>query len=156
MDKANTLRGKWANSLFRRSLNGSVGKPDAFAPIPSFKLPPPSLADGEEKLPCGKAVIIGAGVSGLYLAMALDMLGMDYEILEATDRIGGRILTHYFPDDPTCKHNYYDIGAMRFPQIKSMYPTTRLFDELKVHLEEYILDNDSLWSYFNEENMSSQ
>lgn len=40
--------------------------------------------------------IIGAGASGLYTAMILQSLGIDYEILEGSDRPGGRILTHHF------------------------------------------------------------
>jgi len=59
-----------------------------------------------------KFCIVGAGVAGLYTAFILEKLGIDYEILEASDRIGGRIFTHHFTED---KHDYYDIGAMRFP-----------------------------------------
>lgn len=60
-----------------------------------------------------KVGIIGAGVGGLYTALLLDSLGIDYDILEASDRVGGRIFTHRFnetawsqstPDDP----DYYD------------------------------------------------
>ena len=40
--------------------------------------------------------IIGAGASGLYAAIVLQSLGIDYEILEASDVSGGRIKTHYF------------------------------------------------------------
>ena len=43
--------------------------------------------------------IIGAGASGLYAAILLQSLGIDYEILEANDRAGGRIYTHYFDPD---------------------------------------------------------
>ena len=57
--------------------------------------------------------IVGAGASGLYAAILLQSLGIEYEILEASDRSGGRIWTHYFdpeawkmsqPGDP----EYYD------------------------------------------------
>lgn len=57
--------------------------------------------------------IIGAGAAGLYAAILLDSLGIDYEILESNDRIGGRIFTHRFnktawekskPGEP----DYYD------------------------------------------------
>lgn len=43
-----------------------------------------------------KVGIIGAGAAGLYAAILLDSLDIDYEILESSDRIGGRILTHRF------------------------------------------------------------
>ncbi|KAG1879144.1 hypothetical protein F4604DRAFT_1880092 [Suillus subluteus] len=57
--------------------------------------------------------ILGAGVGGLYTALILDSLNIDYEILEASDRTGGRLLTYNFPNGG--KYDYYDVGAMRFP-----------------------------------------
>ena len=60
-----------------------------------------------------KIGIIGAGAAGLYSAVLLDSLGIDYDILEASDRVGGRIFTYRFnetawdastPDNP----DYYD------------------------------------------------
>lgn len=38
-------------------------------------------------------VIIGAGISGLYAATLLEKAGVDYAILEARDRTGGRVLS---------------------------------------------------------------
>lgn len=38
-------------------------------------------------------VIIGAGISGLYAATLLEKAGVDYVILEARDRTGGRVLS---------------------------------------------------------------
>ncbi|RWS19692.1 hypothetical protein B4U80_14961, partial [Leptotrombidium deliense] len=35
-----------------------------------------------------KVGIVGAGISGLYTALLLQELGIDYEILEASERIG--------------------------------------------------------------------
>ena len=52
--------------------------------------------------------------------MILDVLnipGLSYEILEADNRVGGRVYTHKFSDAP---HDYYDVGAMRFPDIPIM------------------------------------
>lgn len=62
-------------------------------PYPS---PPPPYTPTPElaALPVG---IIGAGVSGLYIAMMLDSLGIKYEIMEGSERIGGRLYTHNFP-----------------------------------------------------------
>eukprot|EP01133_Synstelium_polycarpum_P003499 gene3499-3998_t len=64
-----------------------------------------------------KVGIIGAGMAGLYSAMILKDLGIKYEVLEASNRIGGRAYTHRFSDDP---FNYIDFGAMRFPRIPVM------------------------------------
>lgn len=45
-----------------------------------------------------KVGIIGAGAAGLYSALLLQSLGIDYEILEANTRIGGRMYTHRFDE----------------------------------------------------------
>ncbi|KAG0694127.1 hypothetical protein DFH29DRAFT_1073006 [Suillus ampliporus] len=61
----------------------------------------------------GTVGILGAGVGGLYTALMLDSLGINYEILEASDRTGGRLFTHHFSNDK--EYDYYDVGAMRYP-----------------------------------------
>jgi hypothetical protein len=62
----------------------------------------------ETKLRVG---IIGAGVAGLYTAMILESLGIEYEILEAQgDHIGGRLLTHHFS---TGENDYYVTTVVR-------------------------------------------
>lgn len=69
----------------------------------------------------GRIAIVGAGATGLYLAMMLKYLNINnVDIYEASDRIGGRCYTYSFPDDKDCPHNYYDIGAMRIPEIPAM------------------------------------
>lgn len=89
--------------------------------------------------------IVGAGITGLFIAMILDSLkipGLEYDILEASDRSGGRIYSHYFSDVP---HDYYDIGAMRFPDIDIMKSSFKLFKQLNLPLIPY---------YFNQEDGS--
>uniref|UniRef100_A0A673ML16 Lysine-specific histone demethylase n=1 Tax=Sinocyclocheilus rhinocerous TaxID=307959 RepID=A0A673ML16_9TELE len=54
----------------------------------------------------GKVIVIGGGVSGLAAAKQLQSFGMDVTILEARDRVGGRVATFR-------KGNYVaDLGAM--------------------------------------------
>ncbi|XP_042598350.1 lysine-specific histone demethylase 1A isoform X1 [Cyprinus carpio] len=54
----------------------------------------------------GKVIVIGGGVSGLAAAKQLQSFGMDVTVLEARDRVGGRVATFR-------KGNYVaDLGAM--------------------------------------------
>lgn len=70
--------------------------------IPPEKLVPDPLQPASP-LP---VLIIGAGVSGLYIAMMLQSLGIKYEIMEGSGRVGGRLYTHNFPNNPG-KYQYY-------------------------------------------------
>lgn len=77
-----------------------------------------------------KIAIIGAGVSGLTAAYELSKFDLDITVFEATDRIGGRIYTHYFDDD---RKLYGELGAMRFPSSHkyTLYYTNKFNLELE-------------------------
>src|SRR6266404_2644752 len=45
-------------------------------------------------------IVIGAGLSGLVAAYALKKAGWQVTVLEARDRIGGRVLSYSFPQSP--------------------------------------------------------
>lgn len=100
---------------------------DATSPL---NLPPPPNKIAQPKQPLAELPseallhvgIIGAGIAGLFLAMMLDELHpfITYEILESSDRVGGRVYTHWFPRDSISAWvwgEYYDVGAMRFPDV---------------------------------------
>lgn len=93
--------------------------------------------------------ILGAGISGLYTAMMLDSLGIKYEIMEGSGRIGGRLYTHNFPKNAG-KYQYYDVGAMRYPETTFM---TRTFDlakkRLGITMLPYLRANDNAFLSFN-------
>ena len=110
----------------------SFGAGQTQNPLKLPKLYPRSQPKGMQKLLDPKdsaewrVSIIGAGTAGLYIAMILDDLqvpGLKYDLLEASGRIGGRCYTHYFSK---MTHDYYDIGAMRFPKVCSSTITTVL------------------------------
>lgn len=80
-----------------------------------------------------KVCIVGAGAAGLFTAMIFDwleekgkskelpMLNICYDIFEANgeERLGGRLYTYKFPSTKGYEpgdHDYYDVGAMRFPE----------------------------------------
>jgi hypothetical protein len=97
----------------------------------------------EEQVKSFKVAIVGAGVTGLFTALLFDYLAdkfkleVEYEILESNveQRVGGRLYTYQFEDKtdgkyPLGKHSYFDVGAMRFPKVKTMEKTFALFDVL--------------------------
>ena len=51
--------------------------------------------------------ILGAGVGGLYTALILQSLGIPFEIIEVSNRIGGRLYTYKFKHDKAGKYDYY-------------------------------------------------
>jgi monoamine oxidase len=55
-------------------------------------------------------LILGAGIAGLAAAYELQELGYTVQILEGSDRVGGRVLTHRFANG-----SHGECGAMRVP-----------------------------------------
>ncbi|RGP60971.1 hypothetical protein FSPOR_10284 [Fusarium sporotrichioides] len=109
--------------------------------------------------------IIGAGVAGLFTALVFDWLNeeckdlglkINYDIIEAAEetRLGGRLYTHRFSD---AEHDYYDVGAMRFPNNTIMKRTFQLFNYLGMKpgkggiIPYYMDDEDGVCpTYFND------
>ena len=124
-----SLRAAIAREVLQDYVKKEQSKLDLNAPIegagwqevelPHFKIGlPPS---GPAPVPEGKVCIIGAGMAGLVVANALRTIGKyDFDIVEALpDRVGGRFYTQTVSNIST-PHNYYDVGAMRVPEIPSM------------------------------------
>jgi hypothetical protein len=77
------------------------------------------LGDDKVTTDFGRAIcIVGAGAAGLSAAVILRFIGFtNITVLEASSRVGGLAYTHHFAAGAACKHNYYDVGAMRIPLI---------------------------------------
>ncbi|KAJ6011768.1 hypothetical protein N7522_002123 [Penicillium canescens] len=81
------------------------------------------LHGAESAIDPGSARVQLFRAAGLYSALLLQSLDVDFEILEADGRAGGRIYTHFFDPEGWKKsnpqeaayYNYYDAGAMRIP-----------------------------------------
>ncbi|KAI9465781.1 putative L-amino acid oxidase [Lactarius psammicola] len=56
--------------------------------------------------------IVGGGMAGLYAGLLLQNNGHRVRIFEGTDRVGGRVYTHYFTQE---QDQYFEAGAMRLP-----------------------------------------
>ncbi|KAF3105147.1 hypothetical protein TWF569_010210 [Orbilia oligospora] len=162
------IKGRYARRVVREKIAAEIEVLRQMPGNPFSGLPPCSPDDlprdknykngklGEEvseqtapQLPPRKVCIVGAGVAGLYIAMILDDLNipnLTYEILEANSRVGGRAYTHHFSDK---SHDYYDIGAMRFPNTKTMKRTFKLIEDTKTPTLPYYLIGSNTPKLFN-------
>src|SRR5579862_7256863 len=98
------------NAPRRRTMEQTL---DAAAPsyphVPIGKVLEQIQANDRGK-PRKHVVILGAGMAGLVAGYELRRLGHQVEVLEASARVGGRVMTHHFADG-----TYAELGAMRVP-----------------------------------------
>jgi hypothetical protein len=73
--------------------------------------------------------VIGGGMAGLYASLILEDLGLTHEVIEASQRPGGRAWSHHFTEKDG---DYYEVGAMLFPDIPIMSRTFRLLELLHI------------------------
>ncbi|CAM5097731.1 unnamed protein product [Natator depressus] len=88
-----------------------------------------------------KVVIVGAGISGLTAAKLLKDAGCKVLILEASHRLGGRIVTHREQDW------YVELGAMRLPAHHRL--VREFIKKLKLKLNPFYNSNDKGWYFVN-------
>ncbi|KAK4444387.1 putative L-amino-acid oxidase YobN [Podospora aff. communis PSN243] len=94
--------------------------------------------------------IVGGGIAGLYTALCLQREGHRVHIFEGTERIGGRVHTHYFT---LGRDQYYEAGAMRIPDnkfqsiffalVRYVNANRRLPREKHIDLIKYILSTNN-------------
>ncbi|WP_299764583.1 FAD-dependent oxidoreductase [uncultured Dokdonia sp.] len=75
--------------------------------------------------------IVGGGFAGLYSGLILQSLGIECEVFESSDRVGGRIdtwySTKYDAKNPDTACLYGEVGGMRIPQFSpDMLPVQHL------------------------------
>ncbi|KAI9455379.1 amine oxidase [Russula earlei] len=99
--------------------------------------------------------IIGGGVAGLYAGLLLRRAGHLVHIYEASDRVGGRVHTHYFNDE---ENQYFEAGAMRIPHsphqsilfdLIKYLQCSRLPSNMQVDLIPYHLTSPGNFLYVN-------
>ena len=99
--------------------------------------------------------IVGCGMAGLYTAVALQREGHHVHIFESSDRVGGRIHTHYFNDE---ENQYFEAGAMRIPhsrhhgivfELVKYLQCSKLPSDLQIDLIPYKLTSPGNFVYLN-------
>lgn len=79
-----------------------------FDSAPVFLYPGRQMAGENERVMQTSVLIVGGGLSGLYAALCLEEAGIDFQLVEARARFGGRILTVDAEGNPSA--DGFDLG----------------------------------------------
>jgi len=112
-----------------------AGQPVVPEPVPEVTLAVP--AEGLEDRPGARkrVVVVGAGMAGLVAAYELKRQGHDVVVLEAQNRVGGRVFTcHDFAPGL-----YAEFGAMRIPRSHDL--TLRYCERFGMPLRPFAMGN---------------
>lgn len=99
-----------------------------------------------------------SGPGGLYTALILQDLGIPYQILEAQNKVGGRLFTYKFYNTTAAPYNFFEVGAMRFPKTAAMQRVFNLFDYAPLNTPDidlgskvipFIFQNDQTFLSYN-------
>ncbi|HYU57997.1 MAG TPA: flavin monoamine oxidase family protein [Actinomycetota bacterium] len=95
-----------------------------------------------------RVVVVGAGIAGLVAAFELKRQGHDVLLLEAQQRVGGRV--------HTCRNFapglYAEFGAMRIPRVHDL--TLAYCDLFGLELRPFVMGNPKALVYLNGERMT--
>ena len=92
-----------------------------------------------KKFPVGKpkkVIIVGAGLAGLAAGYELKRAGHTPIILEAQQRVGGRV---YTLRDPFTEGLYAEVGAMRIPRAHAL--TMEYVEKFGLKTNDFTMDN---------------
>ena len=88
-----------------------------------------------------QVTILGAGMAGLVAAYELSRLGHHITLIEAQNRVGGRVWTHRFTNS-----DYHELGAMRIPKTHSF--TRYYIEKCGLKMRRFINHHDDPDSFY--------
>ncbi|EIT83953.1 amine oxidase [Fictibacillus macauensis ZFHKF-1] len=97
-----------------------------------------------------RVIIAGGGMSGLAACLLLKEAGHDVVLLEASHRIGGRVLTI---SEPFSEGHYFEAGAMRIPETHSL--VLSLVERFGLKLEPFYTSRPEDLYYINGRRMNA-
>lgn len=89
-----------------------------------------------------KVIIVGAGLAGLSAGYELKKAGHTPVILEAQQRVGGRV---YTLRDPFTEGLYAEVGAMRIPRAHSL--SMAYIEKFGLKTNDFTMDNPNAYYY---------
>src|SRR5260221_3412547 len=94
--------------------------------------------------PRRKVVVIGAGMAGLTAAYELQRAGHEPIVLEAQQRVGGRVCTLR---EPFSDRLYAEVGAMRIPKVHDL--TMAYIDKFNVKVSPFTMGNPNAFYHLH-------